>query len=123
MSRATSSTFVSPNYDVDNRTFFSDVSISGVETLNKYIELIQAGDYTSASTLLNEGTYDGAIYNEIDFFGAWILNLLENRLYAIENYLLSGQREKPDLLTISDTEPSDKSEGYCWISSIASLDE
>lgn len=116
MSKNTESLYVYPNYDIDDRVFFNDVNISGTETLNKYIELIQNNRYTDANILLNDGIYDGDIYPEIDFFGAWIFNLLENRLFAIESYI--ENMEKPDLVTYTDNIPTDKSEGYCWISNI-----
>lgn len=93
-----------PDY-IDNRYFFQDTSIDKLEIMEKYQEFIAAGAYTSASKYINA--------QDVTFYGAWIINMLEERLIAIENYIVYTL-EKPDIITYSDTEPTDVEVGYCW---------
>lgn len=90
MSKKTISTF--PN-DIDDRIFFQDINISQVPVMNDYYKYLNAENYTMASEILNN--------SEVFFYGAWLLNLLENRLYEIGNYV-SGL-EKEQLVTYIDT--------------------
>ncbi len=91
--------------DVDKLCFFQDVSIDKLPIMDQYNEMIAIGHYSDASEYLNT--------HEISFYGAWLLNMLQERLIAIENYIVHGT-DKPDLTTYNDIEPTDKEEGYCW---------
>ena len=93
------------NYQVDSRIFFQDISLDDLEIWEEYKTLISKGSYASASQLLND--------SEIDFYGAWLFNLLENRLEAIGSFLLK-KNNKPTLQTYSLTEPTAKN-GLHWI--------
>ncbi len=93
-----------PTY-IDDRHFFQDVTIEQVPIMQKYNGFINVKAYTAATEYIHE--------QDVTFYGAWILNMLEDRLIAIENYLLE-EVEKPDLVTYSDTEPEDVPVGYCW---------
>lgn len=93
-----------PDY-IDKRYFFQDISIDKLPIMNKYNGMITAGSYSAASEYINA--------QDVTFYGAWILNMLEERLIALENYLVYDV-EKPDLVTYSDTEPTDVEVGYCW---------
>ena len=95
---------VFPDY-IDDRHFFQDVSIDKLPIMDKYNSMINASSYTSASEYINT--------QDVTFYGAWILNMLEERLIAIEEYLLN-EVEKPDLVKYTDTEPTDVEVGYCW---------
>lgn len=44
------------------------------------------------------------------------MNLFENRLYAIEKYYEEYESEKVDLVSYAQSMPTDKPEGYSWIS-------
>ena len=101
--RDTSTKFPS---EIDNRIFAQDISISQVPIMQEYYKLLNAGNYDMASDLLNN--------SEVSFYGAWVLNVLEERLHAIGDYVVSTDL-KPDLVTYSDAEPSTVSEGMCWI--------
>ena len=92
-----------PN-EIDPRIFFSDVDLDHLDVLNEHKTLISSESYTNASELLNG--------SEIDFYGAWLLNLLENRLEAIGSFLL--QKSKPNLQVYSNNEPVAKM-GLHWI--------
>lgn len=90
---------------IDDRHFYQDICIDQLSIMEKYNSMIKAGTYTAASEYINA--------NDVTFYGAWILNMLEERLIAIENYLVYDV-QKPDLVAYTDTEPTDVEVGYCW---------
>ena len=98
---------VFPN-GVDELQFFSDISIDQVPIMENYLRLLNSGNYTSASEYLkNSGVF---------YYGAWFLNMMENRLRTIGNYLTN--LEDLELITYSDSEPSESEvfDGMNWIS-------
>ena len=98
---------VFPN-GVDELQFFSDISIDQVPIMENYLRLLNSGNYTSASDYLkNSGVF---------YYGAWFLNMMENRLRTIGNYLTN--LEDLELVTYSDSEPSESEvfDGMNWIS-------
>ena len=101
--RDTSTKFPS---EIDNRIFAQDISINQVPIMQEYYRYLESGNYTRATELLNN--------SDVFFYGAWVLNLLEERLHAIGDYVINTDL-KPDLVTYSDTEPSSINEGMCWI--------
>ena len=97
---------VFPN-GVDELQFFSDISIDQVPIMENYLRLLNSGNYTSASEYLkNSGVF---------YYGAWFLNMMENRLRTIGNYLTN--LEDLNLVTYSDSEPSESEvfDGVNWI--------
>ena len=97
---------VFPN-GVDELQFFSDISIDQVPIMENYLRLLNSGNYTSASEYLkNSGVF---------YYGAWFLNMMENRLRTIGNYLIN--LEDLELVTYSDSEPSESEvfDGMNWI--------
>ena len=100
--RDTSTKFPS---EIDDRIFAQDISINQVQIMQEYYRYLESGNYTRATELLNN--------SDVFFYGAWALNLLEERLHAIGDYVM--KENKPDLVTYSDTEPSTVGEGMCWI--------
>lgn len=92
---------------IDDRAFMQDINIEQVPIMNKYYSLLSNGNYTQASELLNK--------SEVYSYGAWCLNLIENRLNAIGNYLKTLEEIK--LVTYSETEPSESElyDGMTWI--------
>ena len=101
--RDTSTKFPS---EIDNRIFAQDINIEQAPIMNDYYMFLNAGNYDKATELLNN--------SDVFFYGAWVLNLLEERLHAIGDYVVNTDL-KPDLVTYSGTEPSTVSEGMCWI--------
>lgn len=98
---------VFPN-GVDELQFYSDISIDQVSIMENYLRLLNSGNYTSASEYLkNSGVF---------YYGAWFLNMMENRLRTIGNYLTN--LEDLELVTYSDSEPSESEvfDGMNWIS-------
>lgn len=90
---------------VDDRIYFQDINLSQLNTKTNFETYLAASQYTDASNELNNAN--------IDFFGASVLNLLENRLVAIENYLLT--LTKPSLTAYQSTEPTNVGIGFTWI--------
>lgn len=98
------SSTVFPDY-VDDLNFFQDISIDKLPVMTKYNEMISRGSYSEASEYINQ--------QDVTFYGAWVLNMLENRLIAIEDFIIHSL-EKPDLTIYGDIEPTDVPAGYCW---------
>ena len=97
---------VFPN-GVDELQFYSDISVDQVPIMENYLRLLNSGNYTSASEYLkNSGVF---------YYGAWFLNMMENRLRTIGNYLTN--LEDLELVTYSDSEPSESEvfDGMNWI--------
>ena len=69
-----------PQY-IDERIFFQDINLTQVPIMNHYYSLLNSNNYEKASEFLNN--------SEVFFYGAWILNLLEERLCTIGSYLLN----------------------------------
>ena len=91
---------------IDPRFYFSDMSLDDVSLMSTYQELIKNGKYSEASELLND--------SDISFYGAWVLNLFENRLRNIGAYLLT--KEKPKANIYQSSEPTeDLEKNLIWI--------
>ena len=91
--------------EIDNRIFWQDLQIYQTTIMQKYYTYLNAGNYDEASDLLNN--------SDVFFYGAWILNLLENRLYAIEKYVFGLDKNK--IVEYQRTEPLNVSQGTVWI--------
>ena len=91
---------------IDSRVYAQDITLNDLETFSKYQTYLTQGKYSEASVLLNN--------SDAYFYGAWMLNLLEKRLKAIGNYLITLEE---DILTYgSETEPENVTYGTSWIS-------
>ena len=90
---------------IDDRIYFQDINLSQLNTKANFESYLDIEDYTNASNELNNAN--------IDFFGASVLNLLENRLVALENYILT--LTKPQLTAYQSTEPTNVGVGFTWI--------
>ena len=97
---------VFPN-GVDEIQFFNDISIDQVHIMENYLRLLNSENYTSASEYLKNSW--------VFYYGAWFLNMMENRLRTIGNYLTN--LEDLELVTYSDSEPSELEvfDGMSWI--------
>ena len=101
--RSSDTVFISPDYDIDNRLYFSDISINKESMMNEYQSLLSQGRFDDALDLIQDE----------DFYGAWLLNLLENRLHNL--YIYIDGLDKPVLETYQTGEPSGVSVGMVWI--------
>ena len=90
--------------EIDDRIFWQDLQIYQTPIMQKYYTYLNAGNYDEASDLLNN--------SDVFFYGAWILNLSENRLYAIVNYVFGLDKNK--IVEYQRTEPN-VSQGTVWI--------
>ena len=72
-----------PN-QIDEMIFFQDNNLENIEAINYYNSLVAQGNYDEANDYINQ---QSGIYGYFsDFF-----NLIENRIYSLQKYLL----EKP----------------------------
>ena len=67
---------------IDEMTFFQDTSLHTIEYMKKYQNLISAGKYSDANYYINGKT---GIYG----YFACFFNMLENRIYALQDDLLN----------------------------------
>lgn len=67
---------------IDPMMFFQDNDIEKIDIINEYNKLISQGKYDEANTFINQ--QEGIYGYFADFF-----NALENRIYALQEYLLS----------------------------------
>ena len=73
---------------IDDMTFFQDNDLENAEIIDQYENLIAQGKYTDANTYINQ---QKGIYGYFaDFF-----NLLENRIYSLQEYLLTKEKKQP----------------------------
>ncbi len=96
-----------PQY-IDERIFFQDINLTQVPIMNHYYSLLNSNNYEKASEFLNN--------SEVFFYGAWILNLLEERLCTIGSYLLNLPPKEP-LVDYQEDQPTSANKGTHWISS------
>ena len=90
---------------IDDRIFFQNINIDQSHIMDNYYAILDANDYTKASEYLN----NSGVY----FYGAWLLNMLENRLNAIGNYLIN--EEKPKLMVYGTPSTQENTIGVHWI--------
>ncbi len=67
---------------VDNMTFFQDSNLDNIEIVNHYNSLIEKGKYSEANDYIDQQK------NVYGFF-ADFFNLIENRIYSLQEYLLT----------------------------------
>ena len=105
--RNETSVFVAPDYDIDERLYFSDINISKLPIMTEYESLISQSRFDDAISLIEDE----------DFYGAWLLNLLEDRLIKMEDYV--WDLVKPVFGSYQSTEPefTEEPEIYIWIDS------
>ena len=93
-----------PN-NVDERIFYNDINLEQLDILNHYKILLDVSNYDGASNLLQT--------SDIDYAGAWLWNLLELRIKATQEYLLT--KEKPQLQIYSSITPTEVQNGMVWV--------
>ena len=101
--RSSDTVFISPDYDIDSRLYFSDISINKESMMNEYQRLLSLGHFDDALDLIQDE----------DFYGAWLLNLLENRLHNL--YIYIDGLDKPILEIYQISEPVEADIGMVWI--------
>ena len=85
--------------DIDPLIFYQDASIERKPELGQYYVYLNNNNFDAAKNYLANST--------LDYYGAWLLNLVENRLYAIEDNVDEYVGEKPKIVIHSAKEPHD----------------
>ena len=93
-----------PN-SIDDRLFLSDVSLSQLPVMKKYKNSLLNKNYSAASEILNN--------SNVFFYGAWMLNLFEDRLHAIGKAIIN--EEEHSLMSYTNDEPVQLSGEVHWI--------
>ncbi len=99
---------------IDDRIFFQDINLQQLQIMKHYYSLLNSNNYTKASEFLNN--------SEVFFYGAWLLNLFEERLRAIGDYLLKLPPKEP-LVNYQKDQPINAVEGTHWIPSDIDIDD
>ena len=94
-----------PN-QIDSMTFFQDISLQKKNIMEHYNELISQQKYTEANEYMSQ-------QSEIFLYSADFFNLIENRIYALQNYLLTKQPKK--YFVSSEEKPIDAKINTIWI--------
>ena len=91
---------------VDDMIFFQDNNIEKTEIISQYENLISQGKYDEANAFINQ---QENVYGYFaDFF-----NAIENRIYNLQNYLLTKQKINP--FVYDDEEPTSVTSDTIWI--------
>ena len=85
--------------EIDPLIFYQDASIERKPELAQYYAYLNENNFDAAKDYLAAST--------LDYYGAWLLNLIENRLYAIEDNMDEYVGEKPNIVIHSAKEPHD----------------
>lgn len=95
---------------IDPLIFYSDINLDNQHYLAHYHNMLESGDYVEASEYIQD------IDENVDFYGAWLLNLIENELFAIETnmYKYVSPQLKPKLTFHGSEAPTD-SEFKTWV--------
>lgn len=77
----------------DSMTFFQDNNLEHIEIINQYENLISQGKYSEASAYISqqEGIYG--------YFAAFF-NLVENRIYSLQEHLLTKEKNSHSFFTM-----------------------
>lgn len=73
---------------IDDMTFFQDNDLENIEIINQYENLISQGKYSEADTYIHQ-------QENIYGFFADFFNLLENRIYSLQEYVLTKEKKQP----------------------------
>lgn len=91
---------------IDEMMFFQDNDIDKIEVINTYNNLIAQEKYSEANSYIEQ-------HKEVYGFYANYLNAIENRIYNLQEYLLTKHKKNPFVL--SDEEPESVDVGTIWI--------
>ena len=107
MIRPTTSVFPE---NIDARACFSDISLEHADVLENYSALVKNGNYREGSALLD------ANKQYVDYYGADMFNLMENRVVNIEDYVINTM-EHVDRGYYGSEEPIDAKLHSVWMAS------
>lgn len=111
MNKSDVTTFTAANnYAIDERRFMSDLDIDNSSIMDSYQTLIANQQYTDAKNLLDQ--------SDIFSFSAWYFNMINNRIHAIDDYLLHVIAPRPEYTKYQDPEPSGVDLWTTWVSGL-----
>lgn len=102
-----------PN-EIDPMTFFQDVDLDHKDEMDKYYSLVAKGEFDNAESFLLET-------NGLHGYFAQLFNAFENRISAVQEFLLSQEEETPTQqkpespFQYTDTEPTSITDSTIWI--------
>ena len=99
--------------EFDELIFFQDANIETSPELGQYYQYLNMNNF--------DGARDYIVNSRLDFYGAWFLNLIENRLYAVETNVEEIVGDKPEIVVYSATEPKSKmvlDECFNWVGTL-----
>lgn len=82
---------------VDDMTFFQDTNLEKIEIINQYNLLIAQGKYSEASDYINK-------QSDVYGFFSVFFNLIENRIYNLQEYLLQKPPKKQPFIYYNEEE-------------------
>ena len=82
---------------IDEMIFFQDINLENIEIMNHYNDLISQGKYSEASDYINQ-------QKDIYGFFADFFNLIENRIYSLQEYLLNKPPKKQPFIFYNEEE-------------------
>lgn len=91
---------------IDQMTFFQDISLQKKDIMDHYNNLISEGKYTEANNYMRQ--QEGIYLFSADFF-----NMIENRIYATQSYLLTKQAKHPFIY--SESKPENIELNMIWV--------
>lgn len=94
---------------VDNLIFYQDPNIDKYPLLARYYQILKTNDFDAAHDYLQSV--------DLDYYGAWLLNKIEDRLITVERNIDDVLGEKPKLVIYDANEPEDSEftdECFCW---------
>lgn len=97
------------NDTVDDRLFFSNLSLRYAKDNRAFTDLIRAQQYKDASEYLHEEVYGKKYY------GADLFNSIDQRLYDIEIYATQVAETTKARVIYDSYPPSDVEEGMMWV--------
>lgn len=87
---------------VDPLIFFQDIDISQVTALKEYQRFIRIGKYDEANEYMKHHNLHG--------YCAGLFNLIENRIYTLQKYLLTKEKVNP--IVCQAEEPTNAVKNY-----------
>lgn len=96
-----------PN-QLDDRMFWSDVDLNHAEILLRYEKYIERQQLKEASQYIYENGDD------IDWYGAYLLNKIELQIRTIGEFLLQKETHAP-IFYYGSSEPTEVEENMVWI--------
>lgn len=93
---------------VDEMIFFQDNNIEKADALNAFNNLINQEKYSEAAAFLEQ-------HQELFGLFADYLNAMENRIFRLQEYLLTKTKKTPFIDSANEPDAASLNEGIIWI--------